>query len=117
MGTPSGVPIVVFFPLVSALDAPRSFIPTHAGFTEVGLVRHVAGQRRVVTEHDVLDNGPASSHRVEEIREMWGDVVEVWPAECLRRLRHCLSGEPGVVLLVPSFQVCLTHGARAAARV
>src|SRR2546427_437751 len=95
----------------------RGLVPGYGALPEVRLVRHVAGQRRVVTEHRILDHRLPGAHCLKERPQMWPDVVEVGPAEGhglehrrrLTRLR--------IVLLMPFLEIRLPHGTGVAAGV
>src|SRR5207237_733888 len=59
----------------------RGLVPRHGTLPEVRLIRHVAGQRGVVTEHRVLGHRLPGAHGLEERPQMCPRVVELGPAE------------------------------------
>ena len=74
---------------------------------EIRLVRHVARQRGIVTEHDVLDDRLTRANRLEEVPEVRAYVVVIGAAEG-DRLRHRHLADLGIVLLVPLLEVCVS---------
>src|SRR5438093_6646155 len=90
----------------SAPNSLRGLVPRHDGLAEVRLVRHVARQRGVVTEHDVLRHRFPRAHCLEERPQVRPDVVEVGPAESYG-LRHWRLAQLRIVLLVPFREVRL----------
>src|SRR5438876_184866 len=95
--------------MLTALDRPASSVSSHGLLTEIRLVRHVAGERGVMSEHCVFDHGVSGLYRLEEIPEMEMHVVEVGAFEG-DRLRHRLLTEFGSVFGTPFLLVGLAHG-------
>src|SRR5450830_1111181 len=96
-------------PRASALDALGGFVPRHGGLTKVGLVGHMAGQSRVVSEDRVLDDRLTSTNRLEESPQMRLDVVVVRPAE-RHAFLHRLLSQLRIVFLVPCADIRGAHG-------
>src|SRR5207237_10335773 len=88
----------------------------HGTSLEVRVIGHVARQRRVMPEHDVLDYRPSVAHRLEEIPQVRPNVIVVRSAEG-DRLGHRDLADLRVVLLMPLLEVRVSLGAREAGRV
>src|SRR2546430_7449023 len=54
-------PRSTLFPYTTLFRSLRDLVPRHGALPEVGLIRHVAGQRRVVPEHHILDQDRKST--------------------------------------------------------
>src|SRR2546422_2941515 len=93
----------------------RGLVPGYGALPEVRLVRHVAGQRRVVTEHRILDHRLPSAHRLKECPQMRPGVVEVGPAEYHRLEHRQLFPQLRIVFPVPFLEVRVSHRAGEAA--
>ena len=65
-----------------SLDRLRRLVPRHRAAPKVRLVRHVAGQRRMMAEHHVLDHRLPGPHRLEEIPQMHPGTIKVGCGEC-----------------------------------
>ena len=83
-----------------AFYALGSGIERHRALPEVGLVGHVAGQRRVIAEDCILRHGLARFHGVEERRQMRLHIVVVVAAPNGRIGERFLTRRR-VILLVP----------------
>src|SRR4029077_4240161 len=58
-------------------DRLRRLVPGHRAPPEVGLVRHMAGQRRMMAEHHVLYHRLPGPHCLEEIPQMHPGTIKV----------------------------------------
>src|SRR5260221_13883497 len=70
----------------------------------------------MVTERRILHHGTPSAHRIEEVPEMWLDVVEIRTGEG-ERFPHRALGKPGIILSVPLLEVLIAQRARKTVRV
>src|ERR1041385_1754436 len=99
------------------LDRVRLVVPRHGGAAEVRLVRQVTGERRVATEHHVLNDRLPRPYGLEIIPEVRPRVVEVGRRErdALGQLRSLPRRQ--IVILAPLLVVRGPHRARIAAGV
>src|SRR3989449_11742340 len=95
----------------------RGLVPGYGALPEVRLVRHVAGQCRVVTEHRVLDHRLPGAHGLEVRPEVWPDVVEVRSAERNGLAHRRRLTQLRIVLLMPFLEIGFPHRVRVAAGV
>src|SRR5882762_4782817 len=82
------------------LDTLRCCIPIHRFFPEVGFIRHVAAESRVVPEHRILQHRLARPDGLEEIPEMGTQIVIIVPLKH-KDLGSLLLSRFRIVFLVP----------------
>src|SRR5262249_38747992 len=61
----------------SRLYGLRSFVPIHRALAEVRLIRHVARQRSMMSEHYILHHRFARSHRLKELPQVQTQIVVI----------------------------------------
>src|ERR1700730_2096294 len=93
-----------------ALDALRLGVPRHGGFTEVRLVRHVAGQRRMMAENRVLHHRLSRAYRLEVIPQVRFFLIP-GNTSIGNALHGSLLARGDIVLSMPFLEIFLAHRA------
>src|SRR5260370_35216579 len=82
------------------LNGLRAGVPIHRALAEIGLIRHVAGQRRMMPEHHILNHRLARPHRLEKFPYMRAQIVVIVAFEA-GTLRRWLLPLLRIVLFMP----------------
>src|ERR1700690_2043779 len=99
----------------SRFDRSRSLVPGHSALAEIRFVRHVARQRSMMPEYDVLRDRLAASDSLEIIPKMRFDVVPRRPrVTCALHFRGRICD---VVIRVPLLEVLIAQRLGKAVRV